>query len=81
MRDSKVINRFVCDTVLNSTKSKIGYKYIESDLAHLLNLRFCKQNKTKLLVYFHVLLVVIVVLTFCCVTCCNPSHNKTSINQ
>ena len=49
MRDSKVINRFVRDTVLNSTKSKIGSKYIECDLAHLLDLRFCKQNKTKLL--------------------------------
>ena len=49
MRDSKVINRFVCDTVLNSTKLKIGSKYIESDLARLLDLRFCNQNKTKLL--------------------------------
>ena len=32
----KSINRFVCDTVLKSTKSKIGSKSTDSDIAHLL---------------------------------------------
>ena len=50
MRGGGVINRFV--TVLKKAKPKKGGKSTNSDLAHMLDLSFCHQNRTKLLPAF-----------------------------
>ena len=61
MREKKVINRFVCDTMLKMAKPKMGVKLSDSNHAYLLDFRVCHQNKTKLLLSIFMFLLLFLV--------------------
>ena len=78
----------MCDTIQKTTKSKKEPKPIDSDLTHILYLRVCDQNKTKLLLIFSwfVSCFRFIDAFYCdisqnCTKCHTTKHQKTNKKQ